>query len=360
MPFTRLVGHRRSLTLLARAVARDTLPPALVFAGPAGVGKFAVAAALAESLNCEAPVRGAAGGSFDIDACGRCRTCVRLQRAVAVFREGGLSAVDCLVVLAPDQRGSIRVDPTRAVIERTAYRPLDGRRRLVVIDEADALEVGAQNALLKVLEEPPGATAFVLVTSRPDVLLATIRSRCPRLRFTPLTAREVETVLVRDHAIAESLARRVAVLSDGRPGQALTLAAGAANDVRHVALEVLTAAARSDAPSDRLAAARVFVSKDGVADGGGRKKGGDAVSRVSLAGRVDALGALLRDVQIVTSRADARWMAAADLAAQLTAVAGGFDGRRVARAFAAVDRARAALERNGSPKVVADWLALQL
>ena len=84
------------------------------------------------------------------------------------------------------------------------------------------------------------------------------------------------------------------------------------------------------------------------------------VSRAVLTERIDALGAILRDVEVVSARAEARWLASADLAADVAALAGGFAPGRAARAFAAVDRARAALERNASPKVVADWLALQL
>jgi hypothetical protein len=84
------------------------------------------------------------------------------------------------------------------------------------------------------------------------------------------------------------------------------------------------------------------------------------VSRAVLADRLEALGALLRDVQVLSSRADDRWLASADLSADLAEVARLVDGRRAGRAFAAVDRARAALERNASPKVVADWVALQL
>ena len=339
--------------MIARAVGRDTLPPALIFAGPAGVGKFATAVALAQALNCERPVR---GEGLAVDSCGTCHTCVRIGRLLS--RPGqGPSALDCVLVLAPDEKGSIKVGPTREIIDKTGYRPLEGRRRVVVVDEADALEVSAQNALLKVLEEPPPSTVFVLVTSRPDALLATIRSRCPRLRFGLLSTDEMVEALVDRFGVAEGEARRVAGTSNGSLGQALRRLAGEEQDLRGLAVEVLARVAGAGSPASRLAIGRLLVAKS--ADEG-RKKGSDGVSRAVLTERIDALGAILRDVEVVSTRAEARWLASADLAADVAALAGGFAPGRAARAFAAVDRARAALERNASPKVVADWLALQL
>jgi DNA polymerase-3 subunit delta' len=378
MPFRQLVGHRHLVALLARAVSRQSLPPSLLFAGPEGVGKFTTAVALATVMNCESPLGQAgpepSGGrrqrparprSSDpveplvMDACGACPTCVRIQRAVIRLAQGADSVLDCLLVLGPDEKRSIKVDPTRAFIGRCGYRPLDGKRRLAVIDEADSLEVSAQNALLKVLEEPPTGTCFVLVSSRPDALLPTILSRCPRLRFGPLTTAELAGVLSRDHDIEPAAASRAAALADGSVGRALSLVSrGGPREARDVALATLAAVVRAGGPAARLGAARQLVAKGGGESG--RKKGGDAVSRGVLADRLEAVGALLRDVQVVSSRADGRWMASSDLAADLTALAGDFDPQRVVRAFAAVERARAALERNASPKVVADWLVLQL
>ena len=125
-------------------------------------------------------------GGQAVDACGVCASCKRIARGVHA---------DVLQV-GPGDTGAIKVDQVREAIERTAYRPFEGRRRVVIIDEADALMIGAQDALLKTLEEPPPASVFVLVTSRPDVLLPTVRSRCHRLRFGRLAPAEVAAVLM--------------------------------------------------------------------------------------------------------------------------------------------------------------------
>jgi DNA polymerase-3 subunit delta' len=167
VPFREIAGHGHLLELVASAAARGSLPPSLIFAGPEGVGKRRAAIALAQLVNCE---------KLDAtrrDACGQCAACTRIARGVHA---------DVLIV-EPGDTGSIKVDQVRDAIERTGYRPFEGRRRVIIIDDADAMLGEAQNALLKTLEEPPPASMFVLVTSRPDVLLPTVLSRCQRLRF---------------------------------------------------------------------------------------------------------------------------------------------------------------------------------
>src|SRR5258706_14532808 len=154
MPFRAIMGHRPLLELLARAAARGTLPPSLIFAGPEGVGKRLTAVALAQALNCERPIeyggRRTEGGGraedgsheADRDACGECAACKRIARGVHAD----------ILVIEPGDSGNIKLDQVREAIDRSAYRPFEGRRRVVIVDEADALIPEAQNALLKTLE----------------------------------------------------------------------------------------------------------------------------------------------------------------------------------------------------------------
>src|SRR5688572_13308044 len=164
--------------------------------------------AVAEALNCLAP---RTSGPFEIDACGECASCRRITRGV----HGDI------VVIEPGDTGAIKIEPVRDVIDRANYRPFEGRRRVVIVDEADALVDAAQNALLKTLEEPPQTSVFILVSSMPDALLPTVRSRCRPLRFGELTAAEVACVLTRDHDYAEADARTAAAEAGGSVGRAL-------------------------------------------------------------------------------------------------------------------------------------------
>jgi DNA polymerase-3 subunit delta' len=297
------------------------------------VGKRLTALALAQVLNCDRPITTEAGR----DSCGECATCKRIGRGVHA---------DVLVV-EPGDSGTIKLDQVREAIDRTAYRPFEGRRRLVMIDHADALNVEAQNALLKTLEEPPPASVFVLITDRPDMLLPTVRSRCQRLRFGPLSPGDVAAVLVRDHGMSPAEAHAAAAAADGSIGRALDGSAEDAMEARDAAAALLKGAATSRDPLRRLQGAKALVGT-GTAD------------RDELSRRLLAMSSLIRDLGLLQSQADDRTLANADLKPELESLLRTFDGDRTLHAFAVVDRALWALDRNASPKIVADWLALNI
>ncbi len=334
MAFRDITGHRHLLELIARASVRGTLPPSLIFAGPEGVGKRMAAVALAQVMNCLAGDRTEAA-----DACGTCAACRRIARGVHA---------DVLLV-EPGDTGTIKIDQVRDAIERAAYRPFEGRRRVVIVDNAESLNAEAQNALLKTLEEPPTASTFILVTSRPDMLLPTVVSRCQRLRFGRLAPAEIAEVLRRDHEYAETDAHAAASLSDGSIGRALEGATDEFVDARQAATSLLEFVAASSDPRRRLSGAKALT---GAAAGGS--------DREELARRLCALSTIIRDLGALLSRADERCLANGDLRPLLERLRRSFDPDRVLRAFSAVDRALAALDRNASPKIVADWLAFQI
>src|SRR5438309_989209 len=234
MPFRDVIGHRRLVGLLSRSVHRESLPPSLIFAGPAGVGKRLAAIATAQALNCLAPhisVRLepdptndliADDHHIDIDACGTCAACTRIARGVHP---------DVLVV-EPGDTGSIKIE-----------------------------------------------------------------------------------------------------------------------QVREVAQQVLAQAAASDDPRRRIEGAKDLLVKTGA---------GGAGDREQLASHLRAMESLLRDVELLSTRADARALANPDVQPALERLARTYQGERGMRAFTAIDRALAALDRNAGVKAVADWVVLQL
>jgi DNA polymerase III subunit delta' len=331
MPFRDLAGHRRLLELMARAAARGSLPPSLIFAGPEGTGKRLAAVALAQLFNCASPASDPLP-----DACGHCTVCRRIGRGVHAD----------VLLIEPGETGSIKVDQARQAIERSAYRPFEGRRRVVIVDEADAMEAPAQNALLKTLEEPPAASTFVLVSSRPDLLLPTVRSRCQRVRFGPLGAADVALVLMRDHGFAEKDAHAVAASAGGSIARALEEDTDAYVEAREAAVAMIGTVARASNPMQRLSAARAL--------------GRDKVDREELGRRLRLVSSVLRDLGVLQADAGDQALAHADLKPKLQAWLPAFGGDRTVRAFSAVEEALAALDRNASPKIVADWLAFQV
>jgi DNA polymerase-3 subunit delta' len=338
MSFVRVTGHQRLMALLARVIASDSLPPSLLFAGPRGIGKRRVATALAQTLNCLEPVQ---GDVLKTDACGHCAACSRIGRGIYP---------DVLVV-EPDDTGSIKIEQVREVADRAQYRPFEGRRRVVIVDEADAMTLQAQSALLKILEEPPSASVFVLVSSSADSLLPTVLSRCYRLRFGPLAVEEIVKMLMSDHGRTEREARALAVDADGSLGRALASDTVNVTEARSDSQKLLVEVARESNPRKRLAAMKTLL---------GGKSTPAHEQREHLSVRLRILSSLLRDLGVLSAGADLQILANTDLRVELEQLTGAYDHDRSTRAFGIVDGALSALERKASPKIVADWLVLRI
>ena len=337
MPLRDVIGHRRIVALLARSIANESLPPSLLFAGPAGVGKRLTAVAVAQTLNCLKPQN---TSELPVDACGTCASCVRIARG----------AHPDVLVITPNDKGNINIDEVREAINRTAFKPFEGRCRVAIVDEADALGVPPQHALLKTLEEPPSASVFILVTAHPDVLLPTVRSRCPRLSFRGLSMQDITAALVK-RGRKEAEAQAMASTSDGSLGHALALGAGDLGDVRARAQRVLEQVEKALEPGRRMDTAKDLLPKTSL---------GSAGDREHLASHLRAMASLLRDIELLSTRANARALANPDVQPALERLTGAYRGERGLRAFTAVDQALVALEKNAGAKVVADWVVLHL
>ncbi len=210
MPFGDCIGHQPSIMRLQAAVAHERLAHAYLFHGEEAIGKRLAAIRFAQALNCEQPPE-----SEGLDSCGACRSCQQIEaRTHPDF-----------FVIEPDPEQAtpqIKIEQVREIEHQILYRPLIGERKICLINDADRMTIGAANALLKTLEEPPGHSLFLLISSRPAALTATIRSRCQALRFTAPTRTQVEAALILKREIPLADARFLAIISDGRIGEALT------------------------------------------------------------------------------------------------------------------------------------------
>jgi len=349
MTFREIVGHRRLIGLLARAIRSESLPPSLIFAGPDGVGKRLVALAVAQAMNCLTPVIDGATGQRD--GCGRCSACGKIERG---------QHPDVMLVERFEGKSEIIIEQVREVIRKVGYKPFEGRSRVVIVDPAEDLNSAAQSAFLKVLEEPPPRNVFVLVTAKPGELFETIRSRCCVLRFAPLAPGDIATALIRRHKYGERDARAAAALSGGSFVRAMEAGTGELAEAREVAADILAKAARALDSRGRLAVGAALLQTAGK-QGKDKDGKGQGADRGALAVRLRALGSLLRDLTILTTRAPEAALVNLDLRADLEPLTRIYDRDRLARAFSAVGRSLVVLERhNASPKIVVDWLAFQL
>jgi DNA polymerase III subunit delta' len=345
MPLRDILGHRATLGLIARAIDRGTLPPCLIFSGPSGVGKRSVALAVAQTINCANLQRPSTtpGAALAVDACGTCASCRRIARGIHPDVQ----------TIAPGETGSIKIDEIRDLLRQIAFRPFEARRRVVIVDDAEGLGREAQNALLKTLEEPPAGSVVILVTAQPGLLLDTVRSRCPTVRFGPLDVVDLTRWLMKHEGLGEAQARSVAVIASGSLAVARDSAATAsgAEAYRSAAQRLLERVADARDARDRLDATREIT---------GKGRGTSASERDALGNHLHAIAALLRDVSLVAANADRAAVANVDLLPALEALAPAFDRDRSIDAFAAINRALEALDYNASPKTVADWIVLQL
>jgi len=224
MPFQNLIGHQQTIASLQTAVRQNRLAHAYLFHGEAAIGKRSTAVCFAQALNCER-----ISTNEEIDACGQCRSCLQVEsRTHPDF-----------FVIEPDSElatPQIKIEQVREIEQQVMYRPLIGERKICLIDNADRMTIGAANALLKTLEEPPDHSLFLLITSRPAALPATVRSRCQLLRFATPARTHVEAALIVKREIPPADARMLAIVSEGRIGEAL---AGDAKETRAKQQELL-------------------------------------------------------------------------------------------------------------------------
>ncbi len=240
-----VVGHQNALQVLARAHARGSLPSTLLLHGPKGVGKQRVALWLAQLLVCEAP-----SADGPCEACRSCRMALRVEhpdlhwyfplaRPKSVSGERMAAALEDARVTALAER---RSQPLRAsyddelrglylgvvqnIRSRAYLRPTMTNGQIFIVGDAELLvpqesSPEAANALLKLLEEPPGTSRFILTSSEPGRLLSTIRSRTVPLHLAPPTTDEVEAFLVGSASAEPDVAAWAAMLAQGAIGRAL-------------------------------------------------------------------------------------------------------------------------------------------
>ena len=208
LEFEDVKGQEHIVTTLKNQIRADRIGHAYLFCGTRGTGKTTVAKIFAKAVNCEHPVDGS--------PCGECPTC----KAIAEGRSMNVIEID-----AASNNG---VDNIREIRDEVQYSPTEGRYKVYIIDEVHMLSIGAFNALLKTLEEPPAYVIFILATTEAHKIPVTILSRCQRYDFHRISietiAGRLSQLMEAEHInVEEKAIRYVAKAADGSMRDALSL-----------------------------------------------------------------------------------------------------------------------------------------
>lgn len=205
--FSDIVGNQQQLETLRQSLEKDRLHHAYLFLGPEGVGKRTLALSLAMAVQCLENVG---------DSCGGCANCVQV-------RKGHHPDVRLLEPL-PGKK-EISIQQIRELARELNFHPFSGKKKIAILDPATLMNASAQNALLKTLEEPPGESLLILISTGTGGLLPTLLSRCFRLSFSPLPVELVTTFLVTQKGIKLEQAEILATMTMGSVGKAIKLEA---------------------------------------------------------------------------------------------------------------------------------------
>ncbi len=328
MPFADVIGHEQPKAILRAALAHERLAHAYLFAGESAIGKRQLAWQFLHAVNCEgAP-------SESPDACGACRSCAQIAAR---------THPDVLVI-EPDREMAhpqIKIEQIRELEQALVYRPLIGRRKVCLIDDADALTIGAANALLKTLEEPTAQSLFILVTGKPAALPATIRSRCQLIRFVAPARTQVEAALILRRNLPPDEARLLAMLTEGRLGLALGL------DLQAVREQQQEFAALAG-PATLRSVAKLLTAAESLAKAGRAQEALEWLTR------------WIRDLLLVRVGADRDSILHLERLAELTSLARQVEAGALLDVLDLIQRLERQASRNLNPQMMLEQVLLRL
>jgi DNA polymerase III subunit delta' len=330
-----LIGQDLARAALERAMAGGRVAHAYVFEGPPGVGKRSAALGLAMALDC--PVAPGTG-------CGACEICRRIEAGlhpdVPSFGPSGPG-------------GQIVIDDIRAILALTRTRPHEARARVIVVDDADAMNPSSANGLLKTLEEPLPGNHLILCTGAPDRLLPTVRSRAQRIRFRGLSPAALAAI-ARARGLPEARAEIAVALADGSAARMLEAAGAVKGNGDDEAVD-----GESTGLGQALGELRRAVSTPGAGQlfDAVQALTGEKESKADLPRLVALLGGLYRDAMAVA--AGAPELATLARVGDPQALASlGLD--RLGRAVTAIVDVQLALQVNVNPTLALERLLIAL
>lgn len=204
MSFSDIRGQDRPARILKGYLNASCLAGGYLFSGPEGIGKKLAARTLAKAVNCLEDNTG--------DSCDRCASCMKIENN----QHPDVHIIDY-------DEAEIKIDYIRQLQREISFKPYEADKKVFIINDAHKLNPDSSNALLKILEEPPGESLIILITDRPALLFKTILSRCKTIKFSPMSRPSLEEILRKDYRLDKNLSHFLAYFAEGRLGRALSL-----------------------------------------------------------------------------------------------------------------------------------------
>lgn len=316
MAFLEIPGNARIKNILAKALQRQKLPNSLLFTGPAGVGKHSTALVVAKALNCLQKTD---------DACETCSSCL------------GINKGNFPDVMQPEPNiRELKIEQMRSLKEAAYLKPMIGKRRVFIVNEAERMTLKAANSLLKVLEEPPLFSHIILITSNPYMILSTIKSRCRSLNFSAVARKEIETCLI-EKGLDKTKAETLALLVRGNLKQALSLDWENIQVQRKEAWQLFSALLRGEGGAD-------FLKENSNRQ---RKYFQEKIEPM-----LEILASLCRDVLLLQGKGDPALLMNPDYKEKLAIIAGSTAADRITACLSAIDNSLDGFKRNVNLKLM--------
>jgi DNA polymerase-3 subunit delta' len=341
--FDKFIGNNQIKKNIKHLIERKRVPHSLLFVGAEGIGKKQFALELAKTFVCQ--------NLKSVEACDNCSPCKRADKFVFpkpddkdAFKRVIFTEHSDVGLVIPYGK-NILVDAIRGLETEANFRPFEAKARFFLIDEADKMNEAASNALLKTLEEPAPTTYLFLITSRPDALLPTIRSRCQTIRFAPVENKQIENFLLTGKKIAPADAELLSRLANGSVGRALNLNLEKFRGQREAMLHVLESLLLT---KDRAVLLRMTEEMN------------DAKIKDEYETRLEILQTLIHDIWSLQLGGKKEMIVNIDIISNLTKLSDRADRKKFSAWLTEIETLREKLDVNVNRKIAADALFMRM
>ena len=322
MSFNDVYGQDKQIAILRNSMERGRVPHAYLFHGTKGIGKRTTSEIFAKALNC---LEG------NLDSCDRCSSCLKIDHG---------NHPD--VITIEPEGNFIKINAIKDLRSQMKFRPLEGRKRVFIMVDADKMNNVSANSLLKTLEEPSPSNILILITSRHYLLPATVLSRCQQLSFNPIRRDTIASFLERRLSLDRESACLLASSSGGSIGRALEMNKDSYLTFRNEIIEKLSTGNTKDPLK--------FLSLMG--DFGKERK--------EVTERLDILRSWYRDILVYRETGETESLVHQDRVETIKDFAERLSGSNILKSIGTINRASSAIEQNANRDLALEWMMFRL